>query len=430
MTIAVIGHGYVGLVTAAVFADLGNTVWVVGRTVEKIEKLNKGITPFFEPGLAEMVSHNLSAGRLKFTLSYENAIAEAKIVFICVGTPSKSTGEADLSSVFAVASAVGKYLNGYTVVVTKSTVPVRTNRRVAAIIKKTKPKKALFDIASCPEFLREGSALADTLNPDRIVFGVDSSRAKDLLLDLHKPIDGARIVTTIETAEMIKYASNSLLSTKISFANAMSFICDTVGADVEVVLTGVGLDKRLGRAFLYPGVGFGGSCFPKDVKALIAIAQKYNYDFTLLKSVYQINEEAKSRFVDKVIKTLGGVKGKTLAVWGLSFKPNTDDMREAPSIDIIKSLQKQGADIRAFDPVAMENARQILTNITYCNNPKDAAKNAVALLVLTEWNEFKQLDLAQIKLVMSKPYLFDGRNIYNPTKVKSLGFHYKGVGRN
>lgn len=429
MTITFIGHGYVGLVTAAVFADLGNTVWVVGRTRRKIENLKKGITPFYEPGLAELVKHNIMAGRLKFTLDYKDAVAASKIIFICVGTPSQSNGEADLSSVFSAAKEIGKNMKDYAVIVTKSTVPVGTNRKVAQIIKKIIPKSVHFDIASCPEFLKEGSAISDTSNPDRIVLGVDSEKARMLLLDLHKPIDGERIVTSIESAEMIKYASNALLSTKISFANAMSFICDAVGADVEVVLTGVGLDKRLGRSFLYPGVGFGGSCFPKDVKALIAIAKKHKYDFKLLSSVYQINSEAKERFVEKIIKTLGVLKGKTMAVLGLSFKPNTDDMREAPSVEIIKKLQLRGAKVKAFDPEAMENAKSILTGVTYCNSPQDAATGADALLILTEWNEFKQLDLSDIKKLMKNYYIFDGRNIYDPLKVKKLGFVYKGIGR-
>lgn len=429
MTITIIGHGYVGLVTAAIFADLGNTVWVIGRTPEKIEQLKKGITPFFEPGLSEIVQHNLSAERLKFTLEFDRAITSSKIVFICVGTPSQSTGDADLSSVYQVAAEIGKYIKDYTVIVTKSTVPVGTNRKVEKLVKKTSKGKVSFDIASCPEFLREGSAISDTLNPDRIIIGADSQKARELILDLHKPIDGVRVLTTVETAEMIKYASNSLLSTKISFANAMAFICDAVGADVEMVLEGVGLDKRLGRAFLYPGVGFGGSCFPKDVKALIAVAKNKGYDFALLKAVYEINNQAKKRFVQKVIKTLKSVNGKTIAIWGLAFKPNTDDMREAPSIDIIQQLQKEGAYIKAFDPVAMENASGILPDITYCKTPQEAATDADALLVLTEWNEFKQIDLGSIRKVMKKHFLFDGRNIYDPAKIRQLGFHYKGVGR-
>lgn len=429
MTITFIGHGYVGLVTAAVFADLGNTVWVVGHTPEKIANLRKGISPFYEPGLEEMIKHNLEAGRLLFTLDYGKAVKDSKIIFICVGTPSKTNGEADLSSVFAAAKEIGKNLKSYAVIVTKSTVPIGTNRKVAQIVRKIAGKKLAFDIASCPEFLKEGSAIADTQNPDRIVIGADSQKARELLLDLHKPIDGERIITGIETAEMIKYASNALLAAKISFANAISFISDAVVADVEVVLSGVGLDKRLGRSFLYPGVGFGGSCFPKDVKALIAIAKAHNYDFKLLKAVYEVNEEAKTRFVKKVISTLGDVKGKTLAVFGLSFKPNTDDMREAPSLKIIKALGEKGARIKAYDPIAVSKASRLLSGVIFCKSPLEAAKDSDAVLVLTEWNEFKQLDLAEIRKVMRKNYLFDGRNIYDPQKAKAAGFIYKGIGR-
>ena len=429
MTITFIGHGYVGLVTAAVFADLGNTVWVVGRTKAKIDNLKRGIMPFFEPGLEEMVKRNLGAGRLKFTLNYEDAVSDAKIIFICVGTPSKGNGEADLSAVFKSAESIAKNLKNYAVIVTKSTVPVGTNKMVAKVIRDIISENVPFDIASCPEFLREGSAIADTLNPDRIVIGFDSVKAKTILLDLHKPIDGERITTSIESAEMIKYASNALLANKISFANAMSFICEAVGADVEDVLNGVGLDKRLGRMFQYAGVGFGGSCFPKDVKALIAIAKDKKYDFQLLKAVNQINEDARTRFVNKVENTLGGVKGKTIAVWGLAFKPNTDDMREAPSIDIIKLLQAKGAKIRAFDPVASSNAAKIMSEVTYFKSPIEAAEGVQAVLLLTEWNEFKQLDLREIKKVMKSPFLFDGRNIYDPAAVKAMGFVYKGVGR-
>lgn len=429
MNIAFIGHGYVGLVTAAVFADLGNTVWVVGHTKKKIDDLQKGITPFFEPGLAEMVSHNLKAGRLKFTLDYNDATSLSKIIFICVGTPPLVTGEADLSSVRAAAAEIGRCLKKYAVIVTKSTVPVGTNREVEKIIKKFIAKGVKFDIASCPEFLREGSAISDTQHPDRIVIGADSLQARDLLLDLHKSINGERVVTSIETAEMIKYANNALLSTKISFANAMSFICDAVHADVEIVLKAVGMDNRLGRAFLYPGVGFGGSCFPKDVKALIAIAKKHKYNFKLLRAVNEINRQAKDKFIEKVCDELSPLKGKVLAVWGLAFKPNTDDMREAPSTYILEKLQKMGAFIRAYDPEAMPNASGILPKVKYCDNPLQAAEKADAILVLTEWNEFKQIDLGKIRKITRGNLLFDGRNIYDPEKVKMAGFIYKGIGR-
>lgn len=429
MTITFVGHGYVGLVTAAIFADLGNTVWVVGHTREKIENLKKGIMPFYEPGLEEVVRRNVAAHRLLFTLEYQEAIPASEVVFIAVGTPPKKNGEADLTAVFEVAQEIGKHLDGRTVVVTKSTVPPGTNHRVSEIIEKVKPKKAYFSIASCPEFLREGTALSDSLHPDRVVIGVENEKARKILIDLHKPINGKYVICSIETAEMIKYASNSLLSTKISFANAMAFLSERVGADVEKVLEGVGYDQRIGRAFLYPGIGYGGSCFPKDVKALIAMSDSVGYDFALLKAVDAINEQAAEFFIKKIEKVLRPVKEKVVGILGLSFKPNTDDMREAPSIKIVIALQKLGAKIKAFDPVAMANAKKILSNIVYYTNAYDVAKGADALVVVTEWNEFRQLDLKKVKLLMKHPILFDGRNIYDPIKIKLLGFSYYGVGR-
>jgi UDPglucose 6-dehydrogenase len=430
MTITIVGHGYVGLVSAAIFADLGNTTWCLGRHKEKIDEIIAGKMPFFEPGLEEIVTRNIKAGRLKFSTDYSKAIPDSEIVFICVGTPPKETGDADLTQVFASAKEIAKNLDGYTVVVTKSTVPVGTNSKVGEILEKEKPKKAIFNIASCPEFLREGTALSDTLHPDRVVIGVDSEKAKELLLELHKPIGGERVITNIETSEMIKYASNSMLSVKISFANAMSFLCEKVGADVEKVMDGIGLDRRIGRRFLYPGVGYGGSCFPKDVKALVATAKIYGYDFKLLKEVDAINKQAASDFVEKVVRLLGGsVKGKTLGILGLAFKPNTDDMREAPSIKIITALLEKGAKIKAFDPVAVENAKTILKDVEYAKDSYDTAKDSDGVLIITEWNEFKQLDLLKVKTLMKTPIIIDGRNIYDPDTMKKLGFTYKGVGR-
>lgn len=430
MTIAIIGHGYVGLVSAAVFADLGNTVWCVGRSKKKIDILKKGVPTFFEPGLEELVKRNVRAGRLKFTLDYKEAISPSEVVFIGVGTPPKENGEADLSAVFTAAQEVGKNLDGYTVVACKSTVPIGTNRQVAKILQKEKSKKAAFDIASCPEFLKEGTAISDTVSPDRIVIGADKERAQKLLVELHKPIDGKMVLTTIEAAEMIKYASNSLLATKISFANAIAILCERAGADVKEVLEGVGLDKRIGNSFLNPGVGYGGSCFPKDVKALIATSRCYDYDFKLLEAVDEINDQAPKFFVEKVVKACGGsVKGKKIGIWGLAFKPNTDDMREAPSVKIIESLQEKGARIKAYDPQSVENAKELLKNITYTSNPYEAVQNVEALLIVTEWNEFRQIDLGKVKQLMKKPIILDGRNIYEPEKVKELGFIYLGVGR-
>lgn len=431
MTLAFIGHGYVGLVTAAVFADLGNTVWVVGRTPEKIEKLKKGTVPFYEPGLSELVARNLAAKRLFFTLDYAEAVRPSDIIFICVGTPSRDNGEADLSAVFAAAQAIGRNLVGYKVVVTKSTVPPGTGKKVAEILGRDKPEGASFAYAAAPEFLREGTAIDDTLHPDRVVIGTTSERASDMLLELHKPIDGKMVICNIETAELIKYASNAMLSTKISFANAMAFLSERVGADVEKVLEGVGLDQRIGRNFLYPGVGYGGSCFPKDVKALVAIAASCGYDFSLLRAVDEINQETQAHFVEKIKRHFkGNLKGKTIAVLGLSFKPNTDDMREAPSIFIIKELVKQGAKVAAYDPVAIANAREVLPKgVKLVTDAYEAARGADAVAVVTEWNEFRQLDLVRLARGMKQLVLFDGRNIYEPTQVKSWGFMYYGVGR-
>jgi UDPglucose 6-dehydrogenase len=431
MTIAFIGHGYVGLVTASVFADLGNTVWVVGRTREKIENLKKGITPFFEPGLAELVKRNVEAGRLKFTLDYKEAVAPSEIIFICVGTPSKSNGEADLTSVFAASENIAKVLVGYKVVVTKSTVPPGTNKKVGEILTKWKPQGTSFAIASVPEFLREGSAIDDTMHPDRVVIGTTSDRAQQLLLEMHKPIGGKTVVCDVETAELIKYASNSLLSTKISFANAIALLSEKAGADAERVLEAVGLDKRLGRSFLYAGVGYGGSCFPKDVKALIAIADQYGYDFTLLKAVDDINKQTSENFVKKIVRHFNNnVKGKRITVLGLAFKPNTDDMREAPSINIITELVKHGACVVAYDPVAMENAKHVLpAGVLYAKDAYSAADGADGVAIVTEWNEFQQLDLVRLARSMKTLVLFDGRNMYEPAKVKALGFMYYGVGR-
>lgn len=431
MTIAFIGHGYVGLVTASVFADLGNTVWVVGHTREKIENLKKGITPFFEPGLAELVKRNVAAGRLRFTLDYKEAVTPSAIVFICVGTPPKASGEADLTQVFAAAESVAKVLVGYKVVATKSTVPPGTNKKVGDILNKFKPAGTSFAIASVPEFLREGSAIDDTMHPDRVVIGTTSDRAQQLLLEMHKPIGGKTVLCNVETAELIKYASNSLLSTKISFANAIALLSEKVGADASRVLEAVGLDKRLGRSFLYAGVGYGGSCFPKDVKALISIADQYGYDFTLLKAVDDINKKTVQHFVEKIVHHFNdNLKGKRIAVLGLAFKPNTDDMREAPSISIITQLIGHGAHVVAYDPVAMENAKHVLpAGVTYAKDAYAAADGADGVAVVTEWNEFQQLDLVRLARGLKTLVLFDGRNIYEPTKVKELGFMYYGVGR-
>lgn len=430
MVITFVGHGYVGLVTASIFADLGNTVWVIGHTKEKIENLKRGILPIYEPGLEEIVKRNVKAKRLLFTLDYKESIPNSEVVFIAVGTPPKPTGEADLSVVFDVAKKIGENLDDYTVVVTKSTVPVGTNKFTKEIIGAAKPAKATFDVASTPEFLREGQAISDTLHPDRIVIGTDSRRAEKLLVELHKPIDGAYVLTNIETAEMIKYAANSFLATKISYANAIAHLSELTGADGLKVLEAVGLDKRVGSQFLFAGAGYGGSCFPKDVKAMIAIAKKVGYDFSLLKDVEEINKQAIKNIISKTRKILNGkVEGKNIGVLGLSFKPDTDDMRDAPSIAVVNTLLKDGAKIKVYDPIAMNNAKKIFKGIDFEENAYSVARNSDILIVMTEWNEFRQLDLEKIKKSMKAPVLLDGRNIYDPQELVKMGFTYMGVGR-
>jgi UDPglucose 6-dehydrogenase len=430
MTITFVGHGYVGLVTASVFAELGNTVWVVGHTKEKIENLKKGILPIYEPGLEELVRRNVKAKRLLFTLDYKESISSSEAVFIAVGTPPKATGEADLSVVFEVAKKIGENLDGYTVVVTKSTVPVGTNKTTKKIINKAKSEKATFDVASIPEFLREGQAISDTLHPDRVVIGTDSENAKKLLIELHKPIDGKLVLTNIETAEMIKYAANSFLATKISYANAIAHLSELTGADGSKVLEAVGFDKRVGSQFLFAGAGYGGSCFPKDVKAMIAIAKDAGYDFSLLREVEEINRQAMLGIVEKTRNLLDGkIEGKTIGILGLSFKPDTDDMRDAPSVAVINNLLEIGAKIKAYDPIAMNNAKKILKNVDFQTDPYGVAKDSDILIIMTEWNEFRQLDLEKIKKCMKSPVLLDGRNIYDPQKLNEIGFKHIGVGR-
>jgi UDPglucose 6-dehydrogenase len=351
-------------------------------------------------------------------------------VFIAVGTPPKATGEADLSVVHAVAEKIGAKIKDFTIVATKSTVPVGTNKEVQEIIKKVLPQGARFAIASCPEFLREGQAISDTLRPDRVVIGTEEKEAQDVMRELHKPIESPQVLTNIETAEMIKYASNAFLATKISFANAIAQLSEITGADGIAVLEAVGLDKRAGKSFLSPGAGYGGSCFPKDVKALIAIAKQHKYDFSLLENVETVNKRAIMGIVEKAKGYIGAkMKGKQVGVLGLSFKPDTDDMRDAPSITIINELKKMGATIKVYDPIAMDNAKRLIKDVTFCKDAYEVAKDVDLLIVVTEWNEFRQLDLAKIKAIMKSPNLIDGRNIYDPQKARDLGFAYKGVGR-
>lgn len=430
MTITFVGHGYVGLVTASIFADLGNTVWVIGHTKEKIENLKKGILPIYEPGLEEIVKRNVKAKRLLFTLDYKESIPNSEVVFIAVGTPSTKMGDADLSTVLKVAEEVGKNLkDGYTVIATKSTVPVGTYKKVKQIIEEIKPADAKFDIASVPEFLREGTAISDTLNPDRIVLGTDSSKARDVLVELHKSIKAPFVLTNLATAELIKYASNSFLATKISYANSIAKLSELSGANALQVLSGIGMDKRIGKYFLSPGPGYGGSCFPKDVKALISIAKDYDYSFSLLEEVERTNDMAKRDIVQKARRFLKDVRGKTIAILGLAFKPDTDDMRDAPAITIIELLKKDGAKIKAYDPQATRNAMNLLTNVTFSKDPYDAARDSDLAIIVTEWNEFKEMDLKKLKKIMKTPNLIDARNIYEPHKLREMGFTYIGVGR-
>lgn len=428
MIITVVGHGYVGLVTACVFADFGNHVWVIGHTKEKITRLKNGDPIIYEPGLKELLQKNLQAKRISFTLDYEKAIPESEIVFITVGTPPKENGETDLASVVDVVRKIAKNLKkGFTVVSCKSTVPVGTNRKIEIIIKRHKQKSAEFAVASCPEFLREGTAFHDTLNPDRVVIGSESKKAIELLLQLHQPINGKRVITNLASAELIKYVSNAMLATKISFANLISLYCEKVNADVEMVLEAVGQDIRIGRDFLYPGVGYGGSCLPKDVKAFISIGKNVNLNTDFFNSVESVNSTVRKNFTKKIINN---APGKKLAILGLSFKPNTDDVREAPSLYIIDDLLKAGFEIKVYDPVAVDNVKKIMADkIKYFKDPYQAIEKADALVIITEWNEFKQIDLAKVKKLLNQPYIFDGRNIYLTETMKKLGFKYYSIGR-
>jgi len=429
MTITFVGHGYVGLVTATIFADFGNMVYVIGHTKEKVENLNRGIVPIYEPGLEELVKKNVNAKRLIFTLDYKPSIAKSDIVFIAVGTPTTKTGDADLSTVLEVAEKIGHNLEGYTVVATKSTVPAGTNKKVKRILEESKPQGAEVDYASIPEFLREGSAISDTTNPDRIVIGTESKRAQEILVKLHEPIKAPLILTNFETAELIKYAANAFLALKISYANAIAKLSELIGADALKVLEGIGADKRIGNMFLSPGPGYGGSCFPKDVRALISIAKDNDYPFSLLEEVENINYQSRRDIVRKARKILGDLRNKKVGILGLAFKANTDDMRDAAAIDIINLLQNDGAKISAFDPKAMNTAATVLKGVEYKKDSYEVAKGSDLVIVLTEWNEFRELNFSTIKNIMKSPNIIDGRNLYDPQAMKAKGFNYMGVGR-
>lgn len=427
MKIGIIGCGYVGLTTGVCLAEIGHNIICVDNDEEKIKKLLSGEIPIFEPGIEKLIKKNKK--RIKYSSHIKDAVENNEIIFIAVGTPSNPDGSPDLSYVENVAREIAKYLTEYKVIVEKSTVPVETAEWVKKTIQRYKKNNVEFDVVSNPEFLREGSAIEDFLKPDRIVIGVESEKAKKIMLKLYQKIKAPKIVVDTKSAELIKHASNSFLAMKISFINAVANICELTGADVEKVALGMGLDKRIGRSFLNAGVGYGGSCFPKDIDAFIWIAEKLGYDFSLLKEVKKINQRQKELFVKKIEDTLWVIKDKIIGVLGLSFKPDTDDIREAPSIYIIQSLKQKGAKIKVYDPKAMNKMKNIFKDIEYCDNPYEVAKNSDCLLILTEWEEFKKLDLKKIKKLMNTPVIIDGRNIFNPRQITDLGFIYKSIGR-
>ncbi len=427
MNVGIIGCGYVGLTTGVCLAELGHNVVCVDNDEEKIKKLFSGVIPIFEPGIEKLIKKNRK--RIKFSTNIKDAVLDNEIVFIAVGTPSNPDGSPDLSYVENVSREIAKYLEKYKVIVEKSTVPVETAQWVKKTIEKYKKNNVKFDVVSNPEFLREGSAINDFLYPDRVVIGVETEKAKRLMLKLYQKIKSPKIVVDTKSAELIKHASNSFLATKISFINAVANICELTGADVEKVALGMGLDKRIGKSFLKAGVGYGGSCFPKDIDAFIWISEKLGYDFSLLKEVKKINERQRELFVKKIEDTLWILKDKKIGILGLSFKPNTDDIREAPSIYIIKMLKQKGAKIKAYDPKAMKKMEQIFPDIEYCENPYEVVKNSDCLVILTEWDEFKKLDLKKVKRLLNQPIIIDGRNIFEPKKMEKLGFIYKSIGR-
>jgi UDPglucose 6-dehydrogenase len=430
MNICVIGSGYVGLVTGSCFADLGNNVICVDNDKSKIAALKKGLIPIYEPGLEELVKRNVKELRLSFTSNLKDGVKKSEVIFVCVPTPPKDNGDADLSYVEAVSKEIALAMPSYRLIVEKSTVPVNTGEWVEHTINVYNKRKIKFDVASNPEFLKEGSAIEDFMDPDRVVVGVKSKRAADLLTELYKPLKAPMVVTDIKSAEIIKHASNSFLATKISFINSVANICDKVGADVVDVARGMGLDKRISKDFLSAGIGFGGSCFPKDLAAFVHIAEKAGYDFSILKEVQRVNKHQRRSVIKRIEELLWNLNKKTVGVLGLSFKPGTDDLREAPSMEIIGMLQNEGVHVKVFDPVAMSKAKIALgKGVKFCKDAYETAKDSDCLLIVTEWNEFKELDFKKIKKLMRQPIIVDGRNIYDPKEMKSLGFKYVGIGR-
>jgi len=427
--ITVVGVGYVGLVTGACLADLGNQVVCINRDEAKADNLKKNILPIYEPGLEEIVRRNNEAGRLHFTTSWDEATADADFVFMAVGTPTGTEGEADLAHVNEATVEIAGRIHKPVIIINKSTVPIGTGDWVADIVREVRGAGAEFWVVSNPEFLREGSGVYDFMNPDRIVLGSTSREAAERVAELYAPLGGETIITDLRTAEMIKYASNGFLATKISFINEIANICEALGADVRAVAHGMGTDHRIGPEFLRAGIGWGGSCFPKDVKALIHMAELYGVRPEILRAATHVNYDQRKRLIQKLRDILGGFRGKTIGLLGLAFKPDTDDMRDAPSISIVHMLQHEGATIRAYDPEAQETARRYLENVVFCETPYQVAEGADGLILITEWNEFKQLDMARIKTLMRQPVLIDGRNTYDPKRMVELGFVYRGMGR-
>jgi len=428
--ICVVGTGYVGLVTGTCFADLGNEVTCLDIDPERIKKLSAGIMPIYEPGLEQLVKQNVAAGRLFFTADYHQALEGAEFAFIAVGTPSGNDGEADLNYVKSAAEAIADIVEDSILVINKSTVPVGTGDWVAEVIRNRRNGKPLnFSVVSNPEFLREGSAISDFMNPDRVVLGSEDKKSADLVAQLYQPLRCTIMITDLRTAEMIKYASNAFLATRISFINEIANICEEMGADVREVALGMGYDKRIGHSFLDAGLGWGGSCFPKDVKALEHMAVLHGTHPQLLQAVMEINRNQRRRAVMKIRKALKGLNEKNIGILGISFKPNTDDIRDAAAIEMIHLLENEGAHVRAYDPQAMENAAKVLKHVVLCENPYQVAENADALILATEWNEFKQLDFHRVKSLMAHPIILDGRNLWDPAWLRSLGFTYMGIGR-
>ncbi|MFH1868579.1 MAG: UDP-glucose/GDP-mannose dehydrogenase family protein [Candidatus Omnitrophota bacterium] len=427
--IAVIGSGYVGLVTGACFAELGNKVICIDNDLEKIEMLRKGEIPIYEPGLKELILKNMRNKRLNFSNSIKEAVKISKVIFIAVGTPPGAKGEADLSAVEDVSEEIARYMDSYRIIVEKSTVPIETGRWVEYTVAAFKKKKVSFDIASNPEFLREGTAIKDFMHPDRVVLGVETKKAEKILKKLYKPLKAQILITDIKSAELIKHASNSYLAMRISFINAVSRVCDLSGADIDKVSEGMGLDKRIGKNFLKAGLGYGGFCFPKDLSAFIHICEKLGYNPDLLKAVVKVNEQQKRFFFNKIKRSLWNLSGKSIGVLGLSFKPDTDDIRLSPALDVVRMLKKEGAQVKVYDPKAIHKARKEIKDIIFCKDAYEAAKGSDCLVIATDWPQFKRMDLKVLKRALKRPIIIDGRNIFEPAKMKKLGFTYISIGR-